>query len=146
MAEAAPGRRSWAVVWVMLALIIIAALAILYAVRVRSGVGTIRAEQQQKLIIATSYIASEALKDADAAAANIGGGNWGLAQKDLGRLSDKVTLLERIAPGDLMGKVREVRSSVSDAQRSVGSNDRTALQQIDEMKSPLGDLAGQSKG
>jgi hypothetical protein len=143
MAESAPRGRSLAVLWVILALIIIAALAILYAARVRSGVGTIRAEQHQKLLVASAYVAAQGIKDLDAAASNIAAGNYGLAQKDLGSLSDKVALLERIAPSDLIGKVRQVRSSLSTAQRLVGANDRSALEQIDEMKLPLSALAGE---
>lgn len=139
---ATPARRSMTLAWVILALIVIAVIAVVYAGRVRAAAGTQVAEQEQKLVVAVAHVGLAADRRVESAAANIGAGNWGLAQQNLGRAGDEIAALEQIAPRKVAGKVREARSRLSRAQEAVGAKDRAALERINELRETLGGLSG----
>lgn len=141
-ARARPARRSMTVAWVMLALIVIAAIAVLYAIRVRAGAQAAVAKERQQLAVASAHVASIAQRHVDDAASNVGASNWGVAQNDLGGAGSEITVLEQIAPPDLVDRVRSARSQLGAAQNAVGAQDQSALQRIDELKQTLAKVAG----
>jgi len=143
-ARARPMRRSMTLAWIMLALIVLTAIAILYAIRVRAGAQALVAEQRQQLADATAYIASLAVDPVKTAASEVGRGNWGGAQDALGRVGQELNVLERVAPREMRDKVGEARSALGRAQTAVGARDEAASQRIDEIQKALGELAGAS--
>jgi len=142
-AKAPPAPRVGAMVYFVLALILVTIVAIIYARWAPSQARALSAEQEQQLIHATAHVASIAEGYVESAASNIGAGNWGLAQSKLGRAGEEVTVLERIASHHrLGGRVRDVRSQLGRAQEAVGAHDKSALQRIDNLKSSLAELSG----
>ncbi len=134
-------RRSRPVAWVVLALILIAVLAVLYAERVRAGMGARLADQEVKLAAAARRIAADGLARADDAASDVGRGNWGLAQTDLNRAGDEITFLEQIAPRSLVRDIREARSRLGPAQEAVGRQDQSSSQRTAELREVFARLA-----
>jgi hypothetical protein len=139
---ARPVRRSMTIAWVMLALVVIAVIAVLYAIRARAGAQALVAEQEQKLRAATARVASIAQGRVDAAASEVANHNWGEAQRDLNQAGEEITFLERIAPRALRRGVEEARSRLGRAQEAVGRQDSSAAQRINDLKQAISNLSG----
>jgi hypothetical protein len=139
-------RRSPTVVYVILALVVITVIAVWYAVHVRAGAIALVAGQQGKLMVATARAASAAERHGDAAASNVGAGNWGLAQTNLDRVGDELTFIEQIAPRSSTRTVRAARVALGQAQEAVGRQDPAAAKRVDELKNALAELVGVGGG
>jgi hypothetical protein len=138
--------RSMTIAWVMLALILIAVLAVLYAVRVRQGFGGRYAQAERKLEIACSRVASEALGHVGSASTDAASNNWGQAQNDLNQAGEDITFIEQIAPRSLTRAVQNARSALGSAQNAVGSQDTSTTERIDELRNALDQIATRQGG
>jgi type II secretory pathway pseudopilin PulG len=138
-------RRSMTLAWVMLALIVIAVVAILYAVKAPQGARARLAAAEQKLATASAWVASDAVGHISAAGSDVTASNWGQAQNDLNEAGKDITLLEQIAPSQFSGDVADARSALGRAQEAVGARDEAASQRIDEIRKALSRLTGASQ-
>lgn len=145
-APSVPRRRSITTTHVMLVLIAIAVIAVFYGRWAAGRNATRLMEAQHKLTAAVARSATVALEHINAAAANVAGGNWGVAQTELNKAGEEITFLETIAPSDVSGNVRDARSSLSGAQDAVGSRDAAAAQRIDDLKAAVSKLSGAKAG
>jgi len=135
-------RRSLAVVYVILALIVITAVAVLYAVYAPAGLRTRVAQQEQKLAMAAQNSASVAAGYVDAAARDVGSANWGTAQNDLNQAGEQITFMEQIAPERMASAVEQARSRLGQAQEAVGRRDDSAARRITDLRDTLAPLSG----
>jgi len=133
--------RSMTIAWVMLALIVIAAVSVLYAIRTRQGVGARLAQEEQKLAIASARVASDALGHVNAALSDVTAQNWGQTQNDLNQAGEDITLLEQIAPRSMKRAVQDARAGLGSAQEAVGRQDTAATERIEGLKDTLNQIA-----
>ena len=145
-APARAPRRSMARAYTMLALIVIAVIAILYARHVRSSTHAQLADQEQKLVLATARTATIALAHVDAAARNAAAANWSVGQDELTQVVEEINFLEQIAPRSLEGSVRRARSQLGDAQNAVGKRDQSATDRIKDLRATMSELAKAKAG
>jgi len=106
----------------------------------------IRSDSEGRLMIAVDFAAGEAMKSSQDAQVAINRNNWGQAGSGLARVNDLVTLMEQVAPEDRRSAVSDVRSSLSDAQKQVGSQSQDAVQAMNTLITKLDGLRDKKQG
>lgn len=106
----------------------------------------IRSDSEGRLMIAVDFAAQEAMKAAQDAQVAINRSNWGQAGIALARVNNLVTLMEQVSPEGKRSALSDVRNSLSDAQKAVGSQSQDAVQQINTLITKLDGLGGSRQG